>query len=472
MQPSLSSRNITLAGLLLLATLATLLVRHHAFFWDTIQLGSRHAHWYYENNFRYLLLPDEIDSGHPPAFGLYLAATWKLFGRSLAVSHLSMLPFLLGIVYLLVRLGDYFGGKGNSWMLALLAAADPVLAGQAVLASPDIALCCFFLLALYGILYRRKGAQIIGAIGLALISTRGMITVVALYCFSLLANWEKSWLAPARTALPFVPSGLLALAFLAYHYQQKGWVGYHDAMPWAPGFEQVGIPGLIKNTAILGWRLLDFGRLFVWLLLGGLWYRHWKGGALRKNVPVKQAFWLAAISLTLLSITFLAYRGLHGHRYLLPAFLSISILFYAVLANAPLASRLRHLLFAAAFAGLLTGNLWIYPDTISQGWDSTLAHLPYYSLRKQMLGYLDGQNIPLESVGTAFPEIGPLKFKELSEDNRGMKEKDLARDSHIFYSNVMNDFTDEEIRRLQEEWRVEKSWKKRGVRVVLYVRAE
>ncbi|MCB0596454.1 MAG: hypothetical protein H6557_00345 [Lewinellaceae bacterium] len=470
--PYLSARNITLGALLLLAILATFLVRHNAFFWDTIQLGSKHAHWYYENDFRYLLLPDEIDSGHPPAFGLYLAVMWKLLGKSLAVSHLAMLPFLLGIVILLFRIGDYFGGRENSWMLALLAAADPVLAGQAVLVSPDIVLACFFLLALYGMLCRQSGAQILGAMGLAAISTRGMMVVVALYLFGLAITERKSWAALIRQALPYVPSGLLALAFLAYHYQQKGWIGYHEAMPWAPGFERVGLQGFLKNAAVLGWRMLDFGRLFIWLPLGWLAYWQLKGPAPAANEKIRQAFWLMALCLPLLSITFLAYKGLHGHRYLLPAFLSITMLFYTLLAQGSLTVRVRRLLFGAAFAGLLTGNLWIYPDTISQGWDSTLAHLPYYGLRKQALSYLEEHEIPLESVGTAFPEIGPLKFKELNDEERGMKEKDLARDSFIFYSNVMNDFSDAEIRRLKAEWRVEKCWEKWGVRVVLYGRAE
>ncbi len=468
----LSIRNITLGGLLLLALLATFLVRQHPFFWDTIQLGSRHAHWYFENDFRNLLLPDEIDSGHPPAFGMYLALLWKVFGKSLAVSHFAMLPFLMGIVLLLFRIGDFFGGRENSWMLALLAVADPVLAGQAVLVSPDVVLACFFLLGLYGILCRKPGAQALGGMGLAAISTRGMMVVVALYFFGLILNWKKSWLLPFRQALPYVPGGLLALAFLGYHYQQKGWIGYHEAMPWAPGFERAGLGGLVKNTAILAWRLLDFGRLFVWLPLGWLAYLQWKGRPVSWNEKIRQAFWLLAICLPLLSITFLAYRGLHGHRYLLPAFLALTLLLYTLLVHTPCPARIRRALFAAAFAGLLTGNLWVYPDTVSQGWDSTLAHLPYYSLRRQALDYLEEQNIPLESVGTAFPEIGPLKFKELSGEERGMREKGLARDTIIFYSNVMNDFSDAELWRLREEWTVLRSWKKGGVRVTLYLRPE
>ena len=160
-------RYLILTLLMLVALLATWQVRDHAFFWDTVQLASRHAHWYYGQHFQHLLLPDEIDSGHPPGFGMYLAAVWVLFGKSLAASHLAMLPFLFGIIYLLYIIGSYFGGQRSSWMLILLAFAGPVLAGQSVLVSPDIVLVFAFLLALSGILYQKEAAAMAGALLLA-----------------------------------------------------------------------------------------------------------------------------------------------------------------------------------------------------------------------------------------------------------------------------------------------------------------
>ncbi len=465
-----SQRDILIWALWLCAALALFLVREHPFFWDTIQLGSKHAHWYYENGFRQILLPDEIDSGHPPAFGMYLALVWMLFGKSLLASHMAMLPFLMGIIWLLFAIGDHFGSYRNSWMLVLLVLAGPVFAGQAVLVSPDIPLVCFFLLVLYGILYRHAGARILGSIALAVISTRGMMVVAVLYFFELAAYWEKHWFFPVKKALPYLPAAILAAAFLAYHHQEKGWIGYHEAMPWAPSFERVGPAGFFKNIAVLGWRLLDFGRLFVWLGLGWLLFQRWKTGTLLNHPSTRRALWLLLLALPLLSITFLLYRGLQGHRYLLPVFLSITLLFYTALCHTPLTDRVRQLLFGVVLAGLLSGNLWVYPDTVSQGWDSTLAHLPYYSLKEAMFDYMEKENISMEEVGTAFPEIGPQKFKNLSDNLRGMHPKDLAFDSYIFYSNVMNDFTDEEIRRLREEWQVVKAFKQGGIKVILYRR--
>jgi len=69
--------------------------RHFAFFGDMIQFASRHANYYYENNFKNFWLSNDLDSGHPQVFGMYMAFMWKIFGRTLAVSHVVMLPYLI-----------------------------------------------------------------------------------------------------------------------------------------------------------------------------------------------------------------------------------------------------------------------------------------------------------------------------------------------------------------------------------------
>ena len=94
------------------AALATAAVRHHFFFWDTAQLGAEHALFFYTEGFHQGLLPDAMDSGHPPVFGWYLAGIWHLCGRSLAVSHWAMLPFLWGIIWMAWRLGRRLLGDG------------------------------------------------------------------------------------------------------------------------------------------------------------------------------------------------------------------------------------------------------------------------------------------------------------------------------------------------------------------------
>lgn len=460
---------------LLLVAFAVVGVRHHVFFWDTIQLGSKHAHWFYENNFQHLLLPEEIDSGHPPIFGLYLAALWKLVSKSLIVSHFAMLPFLLVNVWLLGELGYYFAGRLGAIGLLLLSMVDPVLASQSLLISPDVVLVTFFLLALWSILLKKKWLLVLAVIGLAAISMRGMMVGVALFGFALLRHFPK--LAPFwKTLLPFLPGGLFGLAFLLWHYQQTGWIGYHPGSPWAVSFERVDGAGFIKNIALLGWRMLDFGRVFVWAVVGVSLFFGYKNRPAKKS-NLQELLILLGFTFFLLTINQLPYKGLLGLRYFLPLFLVVNLLAVYLIFGAPTRppsfseSRRSYPIFLIAFLGLLLGNLWIYPKHISQNWDSTLAHLPYYELRSDMHQFIQEQQIPLAEIGTVFPEIGPLKYRDLSESEDGFAAADLEKQDYIFYASVMNDFSDEELEQL-ETWQEVKRLERGRLCVILYKRPQ
>ncbi len=445
-------------------------IQDHVFFWDTIQLGAKHAWFYYETGFRQFILP-EIDSGHPPLLGLVLAALWMLTGPSLAMSHWLMFPFVLGIGLFLFRLGDHFLGKKNGGVAVLLCLLDPVLAGQAILISPDLILVLGFLAGWYGVLKNKPGWKVFAALLLAATSTRGMMVVVVLFLVDVCNQWETlipfSLNKMIRVLLPFIPSGLLALAFLAYHYQQTGWIGYHADSTWAPSFEKSGWSGFFKNLLVLSWRMLDFGRIFLWLPVLFFLFRKWPFWE-KWEKKEKQVWAIFLVSTALLSITFLIYEGLHGHRYLLPVFIAFNFVFLTTVKNHVKERKWRNALYTFGLVALFSGNFWIYPDKIAQGWDSTLAHWPYYRLRSEILAFMEKERIPLKSVGTAFPEIGPLKYRDLSGDERGMVEKDLDQQELVLYSNVMNDFTDEEIAQLKAEWTIVEHLERNGVKIILY----
>ncbi len=468
-------KNGWLPGFWLIAFVATWLVRDHVFFWDTVQLGSKHAHWYDDHGFRSLLLPEEFDSGHPPTFGIYLALLWQWFGKSLMVSHLAMLPFLLGIVFFLWKIGTHLTERRFAPFLLLLAFADPTLAAQALLVSPDVVLVCFFLMGLYGVLTQHNTLKVLAALGLAMISMRGMMVVVVLFLFDWLACRESkpvlNFKVIFQKTLPYVPAGLFGLAFLIWHYRQAGWIGYHADSPWTPSFERVDLAGFAKNIAILGWRLLDFGRIFIWLIISAILFVKWRNKQLQslwQDQRVRQLTWLLGIALLVLTPSLLLHKGLSAHRYLLPVFLMLTSMAFVLIFKHLQHKKLRLLAFGVAFTGLLTGNFWIYPDKIAQGWDATLAHLPYYELRAKMLDYIQSEHIPLDSIGTAFPEIGSITYRDLSDRTEGFAAKNLPQQSYILYSNVMNDFTDAEIDSLREHWTLERQFRKWGVRVELY----
>ncbi len=447
--------NYIFTGILFVAfTLLTYFVSGNIFFWDTVQLGSKHAHFFFEQEKFSVLLPDSMNSGHIPAFGFYLSICWKIFGKSLEVSHFAMLPFLFGIVVQLQNILSRFLSKEYTILGVLVVLADPTFLGQAVLITPDIPLLFFFLWGLNAIFSKNRMILSLAITGLFLISMRGMMAAFAILLldvfFEKRTYYKQLFPALFKKSLAYLPAVIIFASFFIHHYEAKGWVGYHTDSPWAPAFERVDLKGFIYNIGILGWRLLDFGRVFLWLIAGVLMLVG--GRKIWRKERGKELIFIWLSVTICLSISLLMYKGLSGHRYLLPSMVMFSILTLYLISELSTSIRQRNILTLICFLGLATGNLWIYPEKISQGWDSTLAHLPYYQLRADMMEYLDAEGIGVDEVGTAFPNLTEFKYMELSDDMSVHARKNLDENPYILYSNVYNDFSDEEIDRLNSEF--------------------
>ena len=114
------------------------------FFWDTVQLGSKQAHFFYPD-IKGLILPKDIDSGHFPLFGMYIAFWWNIFGKTLVISHLAMLPWILFLSIGIVKLSSIFLEKRHLLFGVLLLSIEPTLLAQTGLVSPDIILITCFI---------------------------------------------------------------------------------------------------------------------------------------------------------------------------------------------------------------------------------------------------------------------------------------------------------------------------------------
>ena len=456
---------------------------HHFFFWDTVQLASLHGQWYWENGFRHLLLPDAIDSGHPPLFGLYVAAGWRVLGRSLATSHLLMLPLLWTIVWQTYRLVRHYVDPRYVMPAMALLLADPTLLAQATLVSPDLALMAFFLWALNAARRGERVALALALAGLALISTRGMMTCVVVFAYHVFCSRQARSRPPGpahrysvfRFLWPYLVGAAPAVAFLIFHLAAKGWVGYHAGSPWAPSFERVGWAGVARNVGLVGWRLLDFGRVFVWGVAAALLIRPGRRPAFPRLVlsrPARELLLLLAAVGVLLTPTLVAYRYLTGHRYLLPHYYTFALLVTWGLFGTRLPARWRWGGWAVALGGLLTGHLWVYPDRIAQGWDATLAHWGYYQVRRELLHEVRARNIDPAEVGSDFPNLATFQSIDLAGGDTAFAEKDLARQRYVFYTNVYNGFSDAELDTLQSRWVILHEARRGSVYGRLYYRGD
>ena len=456
----------------LIAILLVFLNKENGFFWDTIQLASQHGDFYYSNNFSHLLLPIELDSGHIPTFGMYIAFVWNIFGRSVEVSHLAMLPFAIGIVWQLNNLCKRFVVEKYIGIALLLVFIDASLMSQIALVSPDVPLIFFFLLALNSVLENNRILITVGVLCLFLTSMRGMmlsfcLVLIDVYSNIVYQNLLKSEKIKAllKRALLYLPALALFISFSVYHYSEKGWIGYHKDSPWAGCFERTDFNGFLFNIGLLGWRILDFGRVGIWIVF--LWLVIKYKSRIIKDKKNSVLFFSFIIVLFLLPLNMLWAKNLMGHRYLTPINMLFSVLTASILFSDFVATKLKNILIAVWLLIVLSGNFWIYPPKISKGWDSTLAHLSYYKLRQQAINYLDNKRIDFKDVDSFFPNYYSLEDIDLNNDKRSFDNYAIGNNSrYILYSNIFN-LNDDVYDYIMTNYVAVKEFKKNGVYILL-----
>lgn len=454
-----------------------------------MQLASKHAHHFYSNGLKWSILPAETDSGHPPVFGYYIAVLWTTFGKTLPVSHWAMLPFITVNIWLLYKIGKHIAGPVRACWLLPLVLLDPVLAGQQALVSPDVALVSGFLLAVLGVLEKRYWLMAAGVLVLCMLSMRGMMTAAAVFTWHFFQGIRQTqlpgvvtWIRAAakyfstaiRSLPPFLPGFIFAAWFLWWHHTHAGWTGYYPGSSWAPAFEKASGLQVWKNIAVVGWRWLDFGRLFEWLMLGGLVFR--SGGLIktwRRSAPAFRSLMLLLLCLILfLCPTAILFQNISAHRYFLPGFIVLHLAFFGLLtAEDRWKTGGRYWIVLLIF-GLAGGNLWIYPRGISMGWDATLAHVSYHRLRAEVVKYLEREKIDFRDVGSAFPNLNSGEYLMLNGDQRRFAEKNFARNRYILASNVFNDFSEADYEVLHRQWHLINRYQHAGVWIELYRRSD
>jgi len=415
---------------------------NNSFFWDTIQLGSRHANYYFTNNFSNLLLPQTIDSGHIPAFGMYIGFFWKCFGRTLLVSHLAMFPFVLGIIWQLKKLLSFYFDKKYLGLAFLLIILDPTLLSQITLISPDVALVFFFLFSWNSIINNNKILLSIGIILLFLTSMRGMMVSFCLFLIDIFYNlnskktFKNIFNFSLKRSIIYLPALLLFISFSIYHYIEKGWIGFHSDSPWAECFERVdNIKGFIFNLGILTWRILDFGRIGIWIVFSILVLIYKQ--KIFKDKSIYPLVFIFICFLIILPSNMVWAKNLLGHRYLLPIYITFAILVAKILFSTSTNLKLRKVLTIIWLLFIVSGNFWVYPNKISQGWDSSLANLPYFNLREQAMQYIENHDIDISEVATFFPNLSTIDDIDLNNDFNKFKSYTKG-DKYLIYANVYN----------------------------------
>ncbi len=446
-------------------TLLTCLSSAVPFFWDNILLGSQFAHHFYDSGFSQLIPNAEVDAGHPMGYGVYLAAAWTLFGKTLAVSHWAIWPFLLMMSWYWLKIADHFLEGKWVFVALLLLWIEPTILTQCVMGTSDVVLLAFSFGALWCILSEQRKLLSLFIIGMAVVSLRGIYWALLLYVFDLfnmLFDKERRGVRQAvYLILPYLPAALITIAYYGIHYQQVGWLVRQPGSRWSHHYGMVWESFYCyKRTQFLLWRFVDFGRLFVWISTGfALVLYAWN----RKFPTTKQ--WkiiaLFLIPFVLFSLPMIPQKSPMMHRYYMLQYLMVGLLCLSLLIN--LRSRwLSGLCLSLLIVGQLTGHLWLYPDRFGMGWDATLGHLPYYSMKAEMLEYIDEKDIAYEEVLASFPMLQTGESTDLNGDLRRFKpfrEKILKDNSYLLQTNINNGFLPKHMAELQRDWVIEKEFR-------------
>jgi hypothetical protein len=410
------------------------------FFWDTI-LTSTIADWFYQNGIVNLIPPTLLDAGHPVFFQLYLSAMWKVFGQNLVVSHWAMAPFLALLAWastaLISRLID---DRAMQWIAVLLIALHPFLLTQSTMVSYDIAMVAFFAAGLLAAAEKRPSLLAFAVLGISLLSIRGQLMGLGMVAGYLLAH-RHQW----RTILPAIGLWLLfVVGWNGYHLWQTGWMISSPSEHWTAQRSFANPEVVFRNIIGIARGFVDYGTavLSITAILSG--FLHF-----RKHRPTRAMAAVLIVSICTLSIlvvSMLPFSNPIGHRYWMGLHLVLIVWTISNIAKWPQKWWMVGML-ALAFG---SGHWWLHPEHRSNGWDVTLAHLPYHENRKVLLQELEANDLSMESVASAFPLFCSTQQTDLSPGDRmsDLSEVDVENVEVLIYSPICNDISTSE----RENW--------------------
>ena len=473
-------------ALFAIATCLTYFSQQIPFFWDNVSLVSRLAAYYFDTNFQSLILPNDIDPGHPPFYPLYVAAIWALFGKTIAISHWLVYPFLLGTYWLYYRLCCLILPQKLHFFALLLMLLEPTLLAQSCMAGIDIALLFATLLALNGIFYQQRFLSLIGFILMASISLRSIIGIAllgiceAIWLFYILKTAAQTHFFKhyvLRLLKNIVPSYLPAFFFITiwyyYHYQEAGFLMVNStAEAWNQHYGYSSLSSFIWNLGIISWRFLDHGRFAIWVAFAYILCNIAKQKNIQFTKIQLQLCLFAFVPIILYSFIIAARDNPIIHRYLIVYYLLFSLILISFLPLF-LSKMKQNAAILLICLSLISGHFWVYPYPIANGWDANLSYLPYFKMQEEMLAYINAQNIDYQDIAAEFPCVVRGRFSHINEDERQFSSKQhrpFLEFPYILHSNLMNDFSLQELKQLQQQkyWKIEKKWKAGQLYMILY----
>ncbi len=448
----------------------------NCYFWDVIQQVSKEGHWFYLTNFSSLLIPENntlnisATGYHPPLMGIITALLWKIFGMNLWVSHAFTAFWAALLIYNSWKLISFlFPKKYMGWVILVLL-LEPTILTQFVIASPDFIFFTAFVISLRGILARKSVLLGIGIFFLCCINMRGVFVGIMLFFaniyFDYLCSDKKYSLRSfGKTLVPYLLTFFVLITYFIYYFSQKGW--------FFANVDSTGHYSLPQNFQTIVAHLFSFvlrsiedGRFVIWFLSFFFVF-----------ILIKKKEKLSSIAKMLGLFVFIM-NGLYflfvfisqmpfSPRYFMPQFFVLTILTLLFVVKYFDMRKIK-IVFAVILAFTLTGHFWLYPEKMAKPWDATLAHLPYYELRKECFNYIDENDFNYDDLASGFCLNDERRFIELAYKGKIVRGVDMNK-QYFIYSNISN-LEDKYIDELKDpvKWNPIKSFSKGPVFITIY----
>lgn len=440
----------------------------NCFFWDNVAGYSMPASYLLEHGLFSFVYPVNYVS-EPPLAHMYLAVLWTLLGKNLLVAHLSVTLFSVGVIWQVWRLCEKLNTKYTPYIF-LLAVLEPTLSTQLILISPDVILCFFALLSINLLLENKRGWLAVSACCLGLVSIRGFVVCAGLglgYLVIAKVIEKKSFKEAFVYVFPsFIPVLLALGAWFLYRKLETGYFLYQPGFEYQEHRELASLSHIIKNIASLAIRMLDSGRIIVWLFLLVAIIKMGIKNFIAFVVHSRLSIIYLSVLFTLFLVT-IPVTNPFGDRYFIVLYILLALITAQLLSKVYEARKIR-IVFVGMLLVLVSGNFWVYSEKMSKAWDSVLCHLPYYSLRQEMITYLEDQHIDVNDVSASFPLSAPFADLDINEDKRQFTTVDWDKNRYIIYSNLYN-WDDESIHTIHSKWKLQKELKSGLIFLRLYV---
>lgn len=456
------------------SVIITIFSLNFGMFWDNVLFASKMSNPLFENGiFNWKSIPLESDPGHPPFLATLLALGWKLFGKSLIVSHFIMMPFVFGLLWQLFSFVTIFikDRKLQIWPF-ILVIADPTLLSQLTLVNPEIIQLFFFFTSLNAVLRNNKYLKIIGLAFLGIVSFRGMMLCAGVFIIDILIHLfhkkktMKSFFTK-QILLEYAIAATPALLYIGWRILDKGWIISNPLGIWGKAWQfsslQEFVKNFLRNVVVFVHQMTDFGRLVpVLFVLFTLFFK-------RRSInwaQIQPLILIIVFSTAMIYAISLLINNTMGHRYYIPMYLSIGLLSFILLQH----YKLKKMIYLGLLSSLLLGNFIVYPDKFAQGWDASLAHVPYWNLRRNAIQYMDDNQLDISETASFFPNYTTIDNVDLNGDMRSFI-KFTGKEKFVFYSNVYN-LSDIEFDLLHQNYTTKRIFKKRNVRIEIMQKNE